>query len=207
MLEGDVEIGEDLTLRHQRHDFIDMRIGVDIMQPHPRIELAEFLDEIGEFRPHLTAAIFALREFEIDAIGARILRNDEQLLDPGFGQPFRLIEDGSRRPAHQIAAQGRDDAEGTAIVAAFRNLHISVMTWRQAQSLRRDEVELRVMRRRNGVMHGRHDGFILMGAGDRQDRRMGGADRFGFTTHAAGDDDATVLIDRLADGGKRFGFS
>src|SRR3546814_2664664 len=41
--------------------------------------------------------------------------------------------------------------------------------------------------------------FILMRAGDREHTREARTDRFGFLAHAAGDDDAAVLRDRLAD--------
>ena len=43
VLEGDVEVGEDLALRHQRDDVVDMRIGIDVVQPHPGAELAQRL--------------------------------------------------------------------------------------------------------------------------------------------------------------------
>ena len=45
MLEGNVEIGQDLSFRHQRQDLIDMRVGIDVMQPHPGAEAAERFGE------------------------------------------------------------------------------------------------------------------------------------------------------------------
>ena len=53
MLEGDVEIGKDLALGHQRDDVGDMRVGVDVVQAHPDAELAEFLGQIEELGAHL----------------------------------------------------------------------------------------------------------------------------------------------------------
>ena len=38
MLEGDVEVGEDLALRHQRQHVVDVRVGVDVVQAHPGAE-------------------------------------------------------------------------------------------------------------------------------------------------------------------------
>ncbi|CLA17435.1 Uncharacterised protein [Mycobacterium tuberculosis] len=42
MLERDVEIRQHLALGHQADDFIDMRVGVNVLQPHPCAEFAEF---------------------------------------------------------------------------------------------------------------------------------------------------------------------
>ena len=52
VLERDVEIGKDLALGHQRNDIVDVRVGVDVMQPHPDAEFAERAREIDEFRRH-----------------------------------------------------------------------------------------------------------------------------------------------------------
>ena len=40
VLERDVEIGKNFALGHQRNDIVDMRVGVDVMQPHPDAEFA-----------------------------------------------------------------------------------------------------------------------------------------------------------------------
>ena len=50
VLERDVEIGQHLAFRHQRDDLVDVRVGIDVVQPHPDAELAEFAREIEEFR-------------------------------------------------------------------------------------------------------------------------------------------------------------
>ena len=54
MLKGDIEIGQNLALGHQADDFVDMRVGVDILQPHPGAEFAEFLGEVEEFGADLS---------------------------------------------------------------------------------------------------------------------------------------------------------
>ena len=43
MLERDVEIGQHLAVGHQRNDVVDMRVRIDILQPHPDAEFAERL--------------------------------------------------------------------------------------------------------------------------------------------------------------------
>jgi hypothetical protein len=47
MLEGDVEIGEDEPLGHERDDLVDMRIGVDVVEPDPRPQLPQLAGEVG----------------------------------------------------------------------------------------------------------------------------------------------------------------
>ena len=53
VLEGDVEIGQDLALGHQRDDLVDMRVGVDVVQPDPDAELAQLPRQIEELGAHL----------------------------------------------------------------------------------------------------------------------------------------------------------
>ena len=50
VLEGDVEIGQDQPFRHQGHERVDMRVGVDVVQTHPRAERAEPAREIEDAR-------------------------------------------------------------------------------------------------------------------------------------------------------------
>ncbi len=40
MLEGDVEIGKDQAIRHQRDDVVDMRIGIDVVEARPGAQLS-----------------------------------------------------------------------------------------------------------------------------------------------------------------------
>ena len=119
VLERHVEIGQHFAVRHQSNDIVDVRIGVDVMQPHPDAELAERAGKIEKFRPHLAALPRARRVFEIDAIGRGILRDDQKFLDPGGDQPFGLAQHLVGRPRDQIAAQFRDDAKAAAIVATL----------------------------------------------------------------------------------------
>ena len=83
VLEGDIEIGQHLALGHQADDLVDMRVGVDILQPHPGAELAEFFGEVEEFGADLAVLPRALGIFDIDAVGRGVLRNDQQFLDAG----------------------------------------------------------------------------------------------------------------------------
>src|SRR5882757_5018212 len=69
VLKGNIEIGQHLALRHQADDFIDMRVGVDILQPHPGAELTEFLRQIKELRADLAILPRARGIFQIDPVG------------------------------------------------------------------------------------------------------------------------------------------
>ena len=53
VLEGDVEIGQDQPLGHQRDQLAHMRVGVDVVQPHPGAEPAQFAGEVGDMGAHL----------------------------------------------------------------------------------------------------------------------------------------------------------
>ena len=59
------------------------------------------------------------------------------------------------------------------------------------------------MRPRHGLVHLLDHGLILMRAGDGEHVRMGRADAVGLDAEAAGDDDAAVLGQGLADRGER----
>ena len=59
---------------------------------------------------------------QVGTVAGDILGHQDELLDPGAGQLPRLRQQGLHGPAAVTAPQGRDDTEGTAIVAALRNL-------------------------------------------------------------------------------------
>jgi hypothetical protein len=101
--------------------------------------------------------------------------------------------------ANEFAAQVGDNAEGTAMVAALRNLEVAVMARGQLQPALRHEVDERTLRRRCGVVDGIDHLLILMRAGDREDVGEAGADDVGLIAHAAGDDDTAILGHCLAD--------
>ncbi len=112
------------------------------------------------FALHLAVPEQARLVFHVDAVGAGVLRDDQQFLDARLGQLFRLAQHVGGRARDQIAAQRRDDAEGAAVVAALGNLQIGVVARRQLDALRRQQVEERIVRRRRGLVHRRHDAFI-----------------------------------------------
>ena len=66
-------------------------------------------------------------------------------LTPGLGQFLGLAQHVGCRPRDEVAAQRRDDAEGAAIVAAFRNLQIGVVARRELDALRRQQVDIGIV--------------------------------------------------------------
>ena len=119
MLERDVQVGEDLAFGHQRDDLVDMRVGIDVVEAHPDAELAEFARQVEELRPHLALAPDAGRVLDVEAVGAGVLRDDQQLLHAGLDQLLGLAEHLADRPRDEVAAQIRDDAEAAAVIATF----------------------------------------------------------------------------------------
>src|SRR6185437_8995121 len=119
VLKRNVEIRQYFAFRHQRDHIVDMRIRIDVVQAHPGTEVPKCTRQIEKAGLQRRAFPRALRIFEIDAISARVLADDEQLFDAGFDEAFGLGHDVVGRPARQIAAQRRNDAEGAAVVAAF----------------------------------------------------------------------------------------
>ena len=204
MLKRNVEIGQDFSLCHQFDHLIDMRIGIDIVQSDPHAEFAKLPREVEKFRPDRTLLKSAFRIFQVDAIGARILRDDEQFLDACRDELFSLAQDIACRAGHEIAAQFWNDAEGAAVVAAFRNFQISIVARRQLDALRRHEIKKRIVRRRRRFMHRLHDGGKILRPADPAKVWELFQNRTGLGAHAAGDDDLAVFGRGSTDRRERF---
>ena len=85
------------------------------------------------------------------------------------------------------------------MVAAFRNLEIAIVARRQLKAGVGDQVDIGRQVGGGRFVHRLDHLFVLMRAGDREHLREAGADHLGLLAHAAGDDDAAVLGNRLAD--------
>ncbi|MCY1413594.1 hypothetical protein D9M71_290270 [compost metagenome] len=145
--------------------------------------------------------------FDVHAIGAGVLGDHQDLLDPGLDQALGLAQHFTHRAADQLAAHRRDDAEAAAVVAAFGNLQVGVVARGQLDALWRHQVDQRVvvLARRHDFVHGIDHLLVLLRTGHREHARVHVTDVAFLDTHAAGDDDLAVFLDRFADHFQRLG--
>ena len=203
MLEGHVEVRQDLAFGHQRNQLIDTRIRINVVQAHPDAEFGQCLAQLLQARLDRAAAIEAGTVLHIDAISARILRDDQQLAHAGLGQILRLLQHIADRPADQGPAQGRNDAEGATVIASFGNLQIGKVLRRELHTLRRHQTGEGIVWLRQMLMHMLKHFVGGMRAGDRQHLGMRAAHQILLGTQAAGNNHLAVLGQRLADRVKR----
>ncbi len=131
VLERDVEVGQQLAFGHQRNDVVDVRIRIDVVQPHPHAHFAQRLRELDHLRLHRPALPEPGPVLDVHAVGAGVLRDDQQFPDARLHQVFRFREHLADRARDEVAAHRRNDAERAAMVAAFADLQIRVVRRRQ----------------------------------------------------------------------------
>ena len=182
-----------------------MGIGIDVVQADPDAERAQSLAKIDEMAPPGAALPTALRVAQVEPVGAGVLRDHQDFLDPGADQALGLGQHLLDRPAGEVAAQRGDDAEAAAVVAALGNLQIGVVARRQLDAGRRQQIQEGVVRRRQHLVHRADHGLVLLRAGDGENAGMGLADALGLDAEAARDDHPPVLLQRLADRGQGLG--
>src|SRR4029079_10014271 len=99
--------------------------------------------------PRLSPPPFRFGVADIEAIGAGILRDDEKLLHARRDEALGFAHDIVELTALQSPAKRRNDAEAAAIVAALGDLQIGVVPRRQPEALRRDQIEIGIVRSRH----------------------------------------------------------
>ncbi len=203
VLERDVEIGQHLSLGHQRNHVVDMRIRIHVVHAHPDAELAQPARQVEETRFVFLPTPLGLAVTDVDAVSRGVLRDDQQLLDAGARELFAFAQHFVDGSAGQQAAHRRNDAEAALVVAALGDLEIRVVTRREPDALRRHQVDEGIVLRRQVLVHRAHHFFIGLRAGDLQHARMALENPLGPRAQAAGDDDLAVLLQRLADGVER----
>ena len=175
------------------------------MQAHPNAEARKRLAQLGEPRLDGRAAPSAFRIFQVHAIGARVLADDQQLLDALGRERFRFRQHIARLAARKLPAQGRNDAERAAVVAALGDFQIGVMRRRQAQAGARHKLQEGRVRGGGRGVDRVHDGVVLMRAGHGEHVGERLADALVLDAEAAGDDHAAIFRHRLADRFEAFG--
>ncbi|EGF33370.1 Putative membrane-associated oxidoreductase [Oxalobacteraceae bacterium IMCC9480] len=209
VLQRHVEVRQDVAFVHQRDDRVDMRIRVDVMQADPcAVILGQFAERFDQLR-HVgldrTAIPESHAEFDIDAVGAGVLRDHQQFAHAGLEQVFGFEHDFGDRARDEVAAHRRDDAKTAAVVAAFGNFQVGKMLGRQLDALRRHQIQEWRMRFWQMDVHCIHDFTERMRTGHGQHFRMDFEDDVFavgilLCTEAAGDDDLAVFVQRFADG-------
>src|SRR5690606_4840412 len=192
---------------HQRDHVIDVGVGIDVVQTHPNAHGRERFAQLEHARFHRLAVPEVQLVLQINAVGAGVLADHQQLFHTGLDQALGFAEHIAHRTADQFAAHGRDDAEAAGMVAAFGNLQVGVVTRGQLDALRRHQVDQRVVLglRRDDFVYGVNHLLVLLRAGDGQHARVHVADAVFGHAHATGDDHLAVLGQGLADGVQRLG--
>jgi hypothetical protein len=137
VLERDVQVWQELAVRHQRHHLVHVRVRIDVVQAHPRAELGQPSHNAFIRVSYIAPAPAALGVLQVHAVGAGVLRDHQQFLDAAAHQLLGLAQHLVDRARHQVAAHRRDDAEAATVVAAFGNLQVRVVPRRRASARRR----------------------------------------------------------------------
>ena len=198
VLQWHIQVRQDFALRHQLHDLFDMRVWVDVMQAHPRAQLAKFRAQINQMRDDLLALKLALTVPNVHAVSARVLRDHQQFLAATRHEPVRLVQDFARVAGDLQAAQFGDDAKRTGVVAALGDFQVTVMARRELDSGRQQGRE-RILVRRNQLMNRLHHPSHIAGTGHARDVRVSRHDRLWTFAEATGDNHLAGLLERLTD--------
>src|SRR5207253_8938463 len=84
VLERDVQVRQDFSGGHQRDQLIDVRVRVNIVQANPDAEAAQRFAQFSHAGFNRCAVPEAGAIFDVDTVGAGVLRNHQQLFDAGF---------------------------------------------------------------------------------------------------------------------------
>jgi hypothetical protein len=105
---------------------------------------------------------------DVDAIGRGILADDEEFLHPRLDQLLRFAQHRMGGAADEAAPHVGNDAETAVVIAAFGNLQVAVVPWRQLDPCRGQEVHERVGSGRHGGVDGVQHLLVLLRSGDGQ---------------------------------------
>ena len=172
-----------------------MRVRVDVVQTDPDTQLRQLFAQADHAGFYRRAVVKAGAMLHIDAVGGGILRDNQQLFDAGIGQAFGFGQHFTNRTADKVAAHRRDNAEGAAMVTAFGNFQVGVMTWRELHALFRHQAQERVVfRLRRIVMDMLQNLFIAVRPGYLQHFRMHFANLVFFRAQAAGHNNFAIFF-------------
>ena len=180
------------------------------MQPHPSAvrlgDLTQRADQLQHPRLHGLAVPETSAVLDVDAIGRRVLADHQQFFHATFEQGLGFAQHIADRPGHEVAAHRRDDAERTAMIAAFADLEVGVVARRELETGDAErighEIDERVVRLRQIGMDRIHHLLRGVGTGHGQHARVHLANQIAATVAALGSE--TSGDDHTAVGGQRF---
>ena len=108
-----------------------MRVRIDIVQADPDAEAGERFHQFGHARLDRAAVPESGAVFDIDAIGAGVLRNHQQFLHTCFDEVVGFLHHIANRTADQIATHRGNNAKSAAMIAALRDFQIGVVFGRE----------------------------------------------------------------------------
>ena len=179
-----------------------MGIGVNIMQPHPHTQIAQCACEFGHAGFQWLAAPKAGAVFDVDTVGAGVLRNHQQFLYTCFHQIFCFLHHLANRAAHQIATHRRNDAEGATVIAALSDFEIGVVIGGELDAditRGRHQINVWIVFVRQMLVHRAHHLIGGVRTGDGEHFRVGLFNDIALRTETAGDDDPAVFGECFAD--------
>ena len=162
MLDGNVEIGQDLFLPGHRVDqFLGDLVRIEVVQADP-VDAADGAEFTQQFR-QLVAAV------QVDTVAGDVLGDDDQFLHAAAGQLLRLRQDIFHGAAAVFAPQGGDDAVGAVVVAALGDAQIRRVFRREQDAValvhrRVDAAEKAGRAARRDLLQGIHDVHIAAAA-------------------------------------------
>ena len=124
MLDRNVHVVDELRLGRERvQQLVRDHIGVEVVHADPveALNAAQLVQQEGKAR----------RAVQVRAVAARVLRDDDQLLDAGLRKAAGLLQDVLHGAAAVAPAQMGDDAEGAEIVAALGDLDVGIVLRRR----------------------------------------------------------------------------
>ncbi len=194
-----------------------MRVGIDVVQPHPGAEglgqRAKLLAQRQHLRLHRLSVPEAGAELDIDAVGAGVLADHQQFLHTRLEQTPRLAQHIAHRARDQVASHAGNDAKAAAVIAALADLQVGIVARRELDAdlveIRRHEIDEGVVRLGQMRMHRVHHFLRGMRPRHGQHLRMHLPHQVATAfarprAQAAGDDDLAVAGQRLADGVQAF---
>ena len=187
------------------------------MQTHPgAVGLGNLAQGLHQFQ-HAGLDGLAVPEagavLHVHAIGRCVLADDQQLLHAAFKQGLGFLEHIAHRARNEVAAHGRDDAEGAAVVTAFADLQVRIVARRELDArLAKSaghQIEERVVRLGQVGVYRLHHLLRGVWAGDGEHTGVHVFDQIasafaGACTQAARDDDLAVFGQGFANGVQAF---